>query len=163
MIRKRLTYAVLSLALLVGSFTRPPASVQSPQAATLTSAPAGLAGYVWHGYNIETCQTTPTYGNACNIGPNYWTVTAHVAVWANGTTVVMAHASGYPYCDASGWEITIQGCSYHGGGSEIYVVINWQNCIAPLNIGCFADFATMGFNAKGQFNSFVENWGDALP
>jgi hypothetical protein len=164
MTRTRLTCALLTVVLAFAALThRPPAApIQSTQT-TLTSAPRGTAPYRWHGYDIKTCQTTPILGNGCNLGPNWWTVTAHVAVWANGTTVVMAHASGYPYCDYSGYEISINGCSTHGGGGEIYVVLNWTNCILPFDLGCYSDFATMGFNAKGQYNSFRENWGDGLP
>jgi hypothetical protein len=158
--RKRLIYALLAAVALVASLTSNP-TVRA-EAANATTASPGAAYHYWS-YTIKVCPSTPIYGTACNQGFNYWTVVDHVAGWANGTNVVLATASGYPYCTASGYEITVTNCGHHGGGSEIYAVIQWQNCILPFNLGCYSDFATMGFNRNGVFNSFVEDWGDGLP
>lgn len=118
--------------------------------------------YHYWAYNIATCQTTATL-HSCSMTGNWWTVTVHAAGWANGSSVQFASRSGFPYCTASGYEITIMGCHAYGGGTEVYVEIDWQNCIAAFNIGCFDDFATVGFSRTGAYNYYHEDWGDGLP
>jgi hypothetical protein len=159
--RRRLVYTVVALVLASGAFASiHPATpfTAHPQETAQAAAPSAGATYYWHGYNVTFCPET-TLREACS-SSSWWRATAHVAFWANGTSAVMATGSGYPYCTPSGYNITIQGCSWHGGGSTLYVVIAWQNCIAPFNIGCFDDYATLTFNARGQYVGYVEDWLD---
>lgn len=159
MTRRRMLYTVIALVMAFGAFaSRPPAMRTTP--ATLTAATVGAAPYHWFGANITICPNTPL---KLPCGGAMWSVTDHIGGWANGSTVLFATHSGYPWCQAQGYNITVTGCTWHGGGSEIYARIDWQNCVLLWGIGCVSDGATMGFNGAGQWNYFHEDWPDAYP
>jgi hypothetical protein len=54
-------------------------------------------------------------------------------------------------------------CHAYAGGAQIYLEVDWQNCIAPFNIGCFSDFITYGWNANGKLDYDHLDWADAYP
>lgn len=131
----------------------------APAPAHLTAASSGGA-YTWHGYDFTVCGEI--YVSGCS-SASLWRATDHVAFWSNGTSAVMATGSGFPYCTSGGYNITVTGCTWHGGGYYLYAVLSWQNCVLAFNVGCFNDFVTLTYNAKGQFVSWHEDWPDAYP
>lgn len=118
------------------------------------------SGYTWHGYNTAWCPDIYTTG--CTSG-SLWQADLHVAVWANGSNVVMASGSGYPWCDAQGYNVTIEQCHWYGGGTQIYAAVSWQNCILIWGIGCWQDTLTTGFNRWGQLDYWHVAWVDLYP
>jgi hypothetical protein len=156
---KRLALALLVAAALVAPFSPHPPVTTTPVPATLTVATGGAA-YTWHGYNTAYCPDVYTEG--CG-GASLWEAMLHVAVWANGTDVVMAAHSGYPWCDEQGYNITITQCNWYGGGSEVYAAVHWQNCILVWGLGCWNDTLTVGFNRFGHVNYWHPSWTDSYP
>lgn len=131
-----------------------------PTPIQLTAA-TSTATYYWHGINTGYCPDVYTEG--CS-GASLWWAQLHIAVWANGTDVVMATKSGYPWCDAQGYELTITACNwYSGGSSEVYAAVHWQNCVLLFSIGCFSDTLTVGINRYGKVNYWAPNWQDTYP
>lgn len=162
MIRFRLAAAAL---LIAGVALFNPSPVRTVQHTTLTRVESvGTATYHYFGpVAITTCQQPPP-GYSCNSGGVWWKVTANIAGWQNSVNgVVFASSSGYPHCTASGWNVTITGCTFAYSGTSGSVTISWQNCIPPFGIGCWSDFATMTFNNRGQYVSYRESWADAYP
>lgn len=138
---------------------KPPSTIKTPEPTPIHLM--SMTGYTWHGYNTVYCpvvEIDPTCAGSLN-----WQVYLHVAVWANGTYVVMAHASGYPWCSANGYEIHVDACSYYGGGSQIYAYVEWTNCVLIFNLGCVSDTLTVGFNRYGNLDYWHAAWIDTFP
>lgn len=159
MTRLRLLILIAVAGLVAWGFLPTPAVHASPLPQSGATAP-----YHYFGPDsITVCQQPPP-GYTCSNDGAWWKVTAHVAGWDNDASVVLATGSGYPYCSASGYEISVTSCSYHYSGATAYVVIGWSNCfgLGPLSY-CWSDSATMGFDRFGRYVYYHEAWSDAYP